>query len=99
MLAWFEVMDFSTAVYIIGLGFLPLILWMGRMTNTVYVVFLGCILAALLTCLYCLWVMLAQYRFDVKASEAKQRVAMAQPVDCGMLAAADAIATNTFADC
>lgn len=99
LLAWFEVMNFSTAIYVIGMGFIPLILWMGRMTNTVYVAFLGCILAALLTCLYCLWVMLAHYNFDVKASEAKQRVAMAQPVDCGLLAVADAIATSTFADC
>ena len=98
VIAWSGLWNYSTAVYIIGLIFIPLVLWMSRKTNTVYVVFLGCIIAALMTCLYCLWIVLAKYHFDVKASEAKQRVTMAQPVDRGVLVAAGD-ATNTFADC
>ncbi len=74
----------STAVYFIGLTFIPLMLWLGRRTNTVYVVFLGCVIAVLMTCVYCLWTVLAnEYRVDVKASQATQRAAMAQPVDRG----------------
>ena len=47
---------------------------MGRKTNTVFVVFLGCVLAAVLTAVYCLWMELARYKFDIKAQDAKQRV-------------------------
>ena len=74
-----EILCFSTAVYIIALGYIPLALWMGRKTNTVYVVFLGCVLAAVLTAVYCLWMELGRYKFDIKAQEAKQRVSMVWP--------------------
>jgi hypothetical protein len=81
--AQFKYLNFSTAIYIVGLCSIPLVLWMGRRTNTIYVVFMGIILAALITCIYAMWVVLAKYNFDVKAQEAKQRVAMVQPVDHG----------------
>jgi len=99
VIAWLGLLNYSTAVYITCLGFLPLVLWMGRKTNTVYTVFLGCIIAVLLTCVYLLWVVLGKYNFDVKAQEAKQRVGMVQPVDRGLLVATAANAANTFADC
>jgi len=98
-LASFEFLNFSTAVYIVGLCSIPLVLWAGHKTNTVYVVFLGIILAALMTCLYCLWVALAKYNFDVKAQEAKQRVGMVQPVDRGLFVETGTNAAYTFADC
>lgn len=79
--ALFGIVYFSTAIYIIALGFIPLALWMGRRTNTVEVVFLACILAAVLTAVYCLWIEAGRYKFDVKAQEAKQRVGMVQPID------------------
>ena len=80
-LALFGFVYFSTAIYIIAMGFIPLALWMGRKTNTVYVVFLACVLAAVLTAVYCLWIEIGRYKFDVKAQEAKQRGVMAQPID------------------
>ena len=46
-----------------------------------YVVFLACVLAAVLTAVYCLWSELVRYKLDVKAQEAKQQGAMAQPID------------------
>ena len=58
--AWTCYWNYSTAVYFIGLTFIPLMLWLGRKTNTVYVVFLGCIIAVLMTCVYCLWTVLAE---------------------------------------
>jgi hypothetical protein len=83
LIAWALRWNNSTAVYFIGLTFIPLLLWLGRKTNTVYVVLLGCVIAVLMTCVYCLWTVLAWYHFDVKASQATQRVSMAQPVDRG----------------
>ena len=70
----------STAVYIIALGYIPLALWMGRTTNTVFVVILGCVLAAVLTSVYCLWMELGRYKFDIKAQDAKQRVGVVWPI-------------------
>ncbi len=46
---------FSTAIYLIALGFIPYGIWKGRQTNSVYTVILGCALAALLTGVFCLW--------------------------------------------
>ncbi|MFZ1935658.1 MAG: hypothetical protein WCB27_07320 [Thermoguttaceae bacterium] len=83
LIAWALRWNNSTAIYLIGLTFIPLLLWLGRKTNTVYVVLLGCVIAVLMTCVYCLWTVLAWYHFDVKASQATQRVSMAQPVDRG----------------
>jgi hypothetical protein len=89
----------STAIYIVGLTLVPLLLWLGRKTNTVYTVFLGCVIAVLLTCVYCLWTVLAKYHFDVKASEAAGGgSAMAQPIDRG-LQIVSCVAADAFADC
>jgi hypothetical protein len=80
-LAFLGYLNFSTALLIIGLALVALMIWMGRKTNTLYTVVLGCILLALLGSVYCLWTVLAKYHFDVKAQDAKQRVAIAQPVE------------------
>ncbi len=56
-------------------------LWLGHKTNTVYVVILGCVLAAVLTAVYCLWTEMERYNFDIKAQEAKQRVTMTAPCE------------------
>jgi hypothetical protein len=72
---------YSTAIYIIALGYIPLALWASRRTNTVFVVFLGCVLAAVLTAVYCLWMEIGQYNYDIKAQEAKQKtVSLVWPV-------------------
>jgi hypothetical protein len=98
-LASIAYLNFATAIYLIGLFSIPLLLWISRKSNTVYVALLGIVLAALMTCIYCLWVVLAKYNFDVKAQEAKQRVGMVQPVDRGLLVAAAAHASSALADC
>jgi hypothetical protein len=100
LVAWAGYWNFPSAVYVSGLTFVPLLLWLSRKTNTVYVVLLGCGIVVLMTSIYLLWVRLADdYRFDVKASEAKQRVGMVQPVDRGWQLAIRADATDTRADC
>jgi hypothetical protein len=81
-LAVLQIMLFSTAFYLIGLGYIPMVLWLGRKTSTLYTVFLGCILAALMTAVYFFWIELGRYGFDSKAREAKQRrVSMTLPID------------------
>ena len=40
-IAFVGLLNFSTAIYIICLAFIPVGLWLGRKTNTVYTVFLG----------------------------------------------------------
>jgi hypothetical protein len=72
---------FATAAYLSGLAFIGLGIWAGRKTNTLYVIFLGCVLAAILTSIYCLWMKLDQYHFDVKAQAAKQLVSTMQPTE------------------
>ncbi|MCE5267320.1 MAG: hypothetical protein LLG00_05490 [Planctomycetaceae bacterium] len=71
-----------TAIYLIGLGLIGYAIWKSRATSTLYTVFLGCVLAGMLTGIYCLWMELAvNYKFDVKAREAKQKVSMTLPAD------------------
>lgn len=60
-----------TAVWLIGLGFIPYGLWKAKETNA-YMIFLGCALAAMLTAIYVFWIELATYNYEVKA---KHRVA------------------------
>jgi hypothetical protein len=79
-IAFFGILNYSTAIYIVGLAIIPLILWMGRKTNSVFTVILGCILVALITSIFCLWIVLMRYHGDVKAQEAKQHAGMTQPV-------------------
>jgi hypothetical protein len=99
ILAWANFWNYSTALYFAGLTFLPLLLWLGRKTNTVYVVLLACVIAVLMTSIFCLWTVLAKYHFDIKAAEAKERVGMVQPVDRGLQIAIRAEGAGTFADC
>ena len=82
-LAWFEVLYFSTALYVISVGFIPYGIWKGRETNTVYTVILGCTLVAVLTAIYCLWLEVGRYNFEVKA---KQRAGISRPIQAGFLA-------------
>ena len=80
-IAFFGILNFSTAIYIIGLVIVSLMLWMGRKTNTVFTVLLGCVLIALMTSIYYHWdFLMKKYHGDVKAQEAKQRIEMTQPV-------------------
>jgi len=55
VLAFTGLLFISTAVYLIALGYIGLALWVGRRTNTVYVVILACVVAAILTGVFCLW--------------------------------------------
>ena len=74
----------STAIFLALMCFIPLGIWMGRRSNTVFTVCLGCTLAALFTACFCLWVELRRYSFDIKAKEA--RVSMVQPIGTESLA-------------
>ena len=85
-LGWFGVLYFSTAIYIISVGFVPYGIWKGRKTSTVFTVILGCALVAILTAVYCLWLELVSYRLDIKAQDAKQRISMVWPTEAGFLA-------------
>lgn len=88
-LFWFQIIFISTALFLIGVGFIPYGLWKGRKSNTVFAVFLGCTLVALLTASYCLWSVLRKYEFDLKAQEAKQRVSMLPPIERELFAHGD----------
>ena len=75
-------LNLSTALFIIGVAIVPLMIWAGRKTSTVYTVLLGGVLIALMTSVYFLWCVIDRYNGDVKAIEAKQqRTTMAQPLD------------------
>lgn len=89
-LFWFETIFFSTTIFLIGVGFIPYGIWKGRKSNTVFTVFLGCTLAALITAAYCLWMVMGRYHFDFKAQEAKQRVGMSWPIERELFAHGDA---------
>lgn len=80
-----NVLFLSTAVFLALMCFIPLGLWMGRRSNTVFTIFLSITLAALFTACFCLWVELRDgYDFDIKAKEA--RVSMVQPIGTESLA-------------
>ncbi|MEN6451010.1 MAG: hypothetical protein ABFC96_11005 [Thermoguttaceae bacterium] len=62
-----------TALYFIGLGLVGYALWKSRATSDLYTVFLGCVVAGLLTGVYILWMELAiNYKFDISAQQAKK---------------------------
>jgi hypothetical protein len=84
-LAFAGMLSFSTAIFLIALAYIAIMMWLGRKTNTIYTVILGCILAVLVTSVYCLWEVLARYHYDVKAQGARQRVTISRPVDRGVL--------------
>ena len=93
-LFWFQIILFSTTIFLIGIGLIPYGLWRGRKSNTVFMVFLACTLAALLTAAYCLWLEMGRYQFDFKAQEAKQRVGMLPPIERALFAHSDAPTIN-----
>ena len=74
---------FSTAIYLIALGFIPYGIWKGRETPDVFTLFLACALAAVLTAAYCMWLEMGRYDLDIRARGAKQRVGMSQPFSSG----------------
>ena len=91
--------DYSTAVYFAGLVFIPTLLWLGRKTNTVYVVLLACAIAALMTGIISLWKMWGWYEFDIRAADIKQRIGMVRPADYGWPTGIRADAIRTFDEC
>jgi hypothetical protein len=91
--------DYSTAVYFSGLTFIPVLLWLGRKTNTVYVALLGCVIAVLMTSIVFLWWSWAKYEFDIRAADVKQRIGMVRPADYGWPTGIRADAIRTFDEC
>ncbi len=73
ILAVSGILSYATAIYIIAVGFVPYGIWKGRETNTVYTVILGCALIAVLTAIYCLWMEVGRYEFQVNAKAASQQ--------------------------
>jgi hypothetical protein len=85
-LGYFKILSYAMAICIVGVALVLLMIWMGRKTNTVYTVLLGCVLIALMVSVYCLWhIYHDRYNSDIKAQEAKQRVSMMQPADRDMM--------------
>jgi hypothetical protein len=72
LLALVGLLNFSTVLYVISVGLVLYAIWKGRQTNDLYAVMLGFSLIAVLTAVYCLWLEVGRYHFDVKAKEAKQ---------------------------
>ena len=86
-----QTFDAWSCLYVFLLACIPYALWKGRATNTVFTVFLGCILAAELTAIFCLLKEFQHYGYNVSARAARQKFSMAAPnypgaVDPGSLA-------------
>lgn len=86
ILAACQMLNFSTAIYVISVGCVACAIWKFRRTSNVYTVILGLCVIAILTSLYCLWLEVGRYQFDVKAREAKQRVSVSWPTEARFLA-------------
>ncbi len=86
ILAACQMLNFSTAIYVISVGCVACAIWKGRRTSNIYTVLLGLCLIAILTSLYCLWLEMDRYQLDVKAREAKQRVSVSWPTEARFLA-------------
>jgi hypothetical protein len=84
-IAFLHLLYFATVIYVVSVALIPYAIWKGRQTNSVYTVILGCALVAVLTAVYCLWLEVGRYQFDIKAREAKQRVSMSVGIDAGFL--------------
>lgn len=80
-LASLHLLYFATVVYVVSVALIPYGIWKSRQTSNVYTVILGCALAAVLTALYCLWLEIGRYQFDIRAREAKQRVSISLRID------------------
>lgn len=83
-IAWLGMLNFSTAIYLIAVAFVPFGIWKGRKTSTIFTVILGCTLIAVLTAVYFLWVEFGRYQFDVKARDGKHRIGMSQTIPVGV---------------
>lgn len=79
VLALLHLFSFTTAIYLIAVGFIPFGLWKYRDAVDVYSLLLACALAAVTTAVYFMCLEMGRYRFDLRAREAKQRVSMSQP--------------------
>jgi len=73
-LGWRGIMYLSTALFIVSIGLVCYALWRCRQSSGIETVLLGCALVAVLTALYCLWLEMGRYGFDIKARDSKQRV-------------------------
>jgi hypothetical protein len=78
-LALLQLVDAWSGLYLFLLGCVPYALWKGRATNTVFTVFLGLILAAELTAIFCLFKEFQRYGYDVSGRAAKHKITMAAP--------------------
>lgn len=74
----------SSAIYLLGLCYVPLGMWMGRRSNTLYSVLVGGALVAVMTASFYLWIELRKHDFDIKAKGS--RVSMIQPIGTESLA-------------
>ncbi|MEN6407311.1 MAG: hypothetical protein ABFC77_12675 [Thermoguttaceae bacterium] len=83
-IGWLHLVYFSTAIYVISVGLVGYGIWKGRRTNSIFTVFLACALLAVLTAVYCLWLELGRYQFEVKAKNAR-RAAVSQTFDVSRL--------------
>ena len=66
-------------LYLFLTACVPYALWKGRRTNTVFTVFLGFVLAAELTAIFCLFKEFQRYGYDVSGRAGKQKVTIAAP--------------------
>ena len=66
-LVFLQFIYFGMAIYAISVGLVLYGIWKERETNTVYTALLGCALIAVLTAVYCLWIELGRYQFDISA--------------------------------
>ena len=73
ILAVCGILSYATAFYLIAVGLVPYGIWLGRETNTVYTVILGCALIGVLTAIYCLWMEVGRYQFEINAKKAFQQ--------------------------
>jgi hypothetical protein len=73
-----KVIFLPTVVYVIAVAGVAYGIWKGRETNTLYTVFLGCALIALLTAVLCLWIELQRYGYNIKAKSRGPQAAVTQ---------------------
>ena len=83
-LGWLNLFYFSTALYTISIGLVGYGIWKGRATNNIYTMFMACALLAVLTAVYCLWLELGRYQFEIKPKHAG-RAAVVQTFDVSRL--------------
>ena len=81
-LGHFQFLGYPVAVVLCVAVLMAWGLWASRKTNTVYTVFLGLTVIALLAAVCCLWTELVRYEGDIRASKAKQRTTMSAPSGC-----------------